>query len=117
MGIITHHRKPCWGLGYFIGIICLSACISDDAHHREWREYLGGADRNHYSDLSQINATNVASLQKVWEYYSQDSGEVQCNPLMVGRKLYGVTAANHLFALDAATGNEVWRFEADPAGP
>ncbi|GGG86216.1 hypothetical protein GCM10007415_19670 [Parapedobacter pyrenivorans] len=36
---------------------------------------------------------------------------------MIDGKLYGVTASNRLFALNAATGKELWRFEADTAGP
>ncbi|WP_188505696.1 outer membrane protein assembly factor BamB family protein [Parapedobacter pyrenivorans] len=114
---IVHRWKATWFLGCVTSLVFLSTCISDHAHHREWREYLGGSDRNHYAALSQINTTNVSSLQKAWEYHSLDSGEVQCNPLMIDGKLYGVTASNRLFALNAATGKELWRFEADTAGP
>ncbi len=92
-------------------------CTPGKRHPTEWREYLGGDDRNHYSGLSQIDTSNVMALKKAWEYHTLDSGEVQCNPLMVGGKLYGTTASNHLFALDAATGTELWRFEPDTAGP
>lgn len=81
-----------------------------DAVSREWPEYLGGPDRNHYSPLNQINTTNVGQLKMAWEYHSGDSGQVQCNPIMVNGTLYGVTATNRLFALDAATGTEKWRF-------
>lgn len=114
---IVHRWKANWFLGCVTSLVFLSTCISDQAHHREWREYLGGSDRNHYAALSQINTTNVSSLQKAWEYHSLDSGEVQCNPLMIDGKLYGITASNRLFALNAATGKELWRFEADTAGP
>jgi len=75
----------------------------------EWREYLGGPDRNHYSSLDQINATNVNRLEIAWEYHTQDSGQVQCNPIIVNGMLYGLTASAQPFALDAGTGNEIWR--------
>ncbi|HKG05769.1 MAG TPA: PQQ-binding-like beta-propeller repeat protein [Pedobacter sp.] len=81
---------------------------SDDG--KQWAEYLGGPDRNHYSSLSQINTTNVSELEKAWEYKSGDSGQVQCNPLIVSDILFGVTASNQVFALDAATGKEKWRY-------
>ena len=97
--------------------ICLFACDTANRYHGEWHDYLGGADRNHYSALSQITTENVSALRKVWEYRTLDSGEMQCNPLMVGGKLYGVTASGHLFALDAATGELHWRFQPDTAGP
>ncbi len=76
----------------------------------EWPEYLGGPDRNHYSTLHQINTDNVSQLKPVWEFHTGDSGQVQCNSIIVGGMLYGVTASNQLFALDAATGKERWRF-------
>jgi len=82
----------------------------------EWPEYLGGADRNHYSSLKQINTTNVAQLTKAWEFHSLDSGQVQCNPIIVNGTLFGVTATNQVFALDAATGKEKWRFKAGKGG-
>jgi quinoprotein glucose dehydrogenase len=76
----------------------------------QWSEYLGGPDRNHYSSLTQINVSNVTKLEKVWEYKSGDSGQVQCNPIIVDGVLFGVTASNEVFALDAATGVQKWRY-------
>lgn len=76
----------------------------------EWTEYLGGPDRNHYSNLSQINTKNVRELKVAWEFHSADSGQVQCNPIIIDGVLYGITASNHAFALDAASGKQIWRF-------
>ncbi|CAN5167815.1 hypothetical protein BH23BAC1_BH23BAC1_22790 [soil metagenome] len=75
---------------------------------REWREYLGGPDKNHYSTLDQINLSNVSQLQKVWEYHTKDSGQIQCNPIIVNGIMYGMTAFTQPFAVDAATGKEIW---------
>lgn len=82
----------------------------------EWPEYLGGSDRNHYSTLTQINTSNIGQITKAWEYHSLDSGQVQCNPIIVNGTLYGVTATNQVFALDAATGKEKWKFAAGKGG-
>src|SRR6476660_9557992 len=75
----------------------------------DWREYLGGPDRNHYSPLTQINAGNVKQLKMVWEYHTLDSGQIQCNPIIIDGTLYGMTASTQPFAIDAATGQEKWR--------
>lgn len=88
----------------------LLAYIDEGKKDKEWPEYLGGGDRNHYSDISQINTRNVGSLKIAWEYHTGDSGQVQCNPIIVNQRLFAVTASNHVFALDAATGKEIWRF-------
>ena len=81
---------------------------------QDWPEYLGGPERNHYSKLSQIDANNVGRLQKAWEYHTGDFGVLEVSPIVVGGVLFGVTAANGIFALDAATGRLQWRY--DPAG-
>ncbi|WP_367913426.1 PQQ-binding-like beta-propeller repeat protein [Leadbetterella sp. DM7] len=75
-----------------------------------WSEYLGGPDRNHYSSLEQITPENVKNLTVAWEYHTLDTGQIQCNPIVVNGILYGVTASNGLFAVDAATGKELWKF-------
>lgn len=77
-----------------------------------WPEYLEGPGRKHYSALNQINKDNVTRLKVAWVYKTGDFGQTQCNPLVVDGTLYGITAASEAFALDAATGQEKWRFAA-----
>lgn len=90
-----------------ICISLLTSCGSDEKH--DWSEYLGGSDRNHYSALDQIDTTNVTKLSQSWIYHTGDSGQMQCNPIVVKGVLYGMTATVQPFALDAATGKEIWR--------
>jgi quinoprotein glucose dehydrogenase len=77
--------------------------------YTSWTEYLGGSDRNHYSELTQITPENVKNLKIAWTY-TTDSGQMQMSPIMVEGILYGVNARVQAFALDAATGNEIWKF-------
>ncbi|MEX0928870.1 MAG: hypothetical protein WDZ53_05645, partial [Balneolales bacterium] len=74
----------------------------------EWHEYLGGPERNQYSELTQINPTNVNQLEVAWEYNTGVFGEMQTNPLIVNGTLYGMTANLQPFALNAATGEKYW---------
>ncbi len=76
---------------------------SSDAPDREWREYLGGPDRNHYSVLEEITIENVQNLEMAWQYHTQDTGQIQCNPIIVDGVLYGMTATTLPFAVNAAT--------------
>ncbi len=99
----------------FFGFAAFGPAVDDprkpapDAY-RGWPEYLGGPDRNHYSSLTQINTDNVQKLQVAWTYAAPDTGQMQVNPIMVDGMLYGVTATVKAFAVDAATGKEIWRF-------
>src|SRR4051812_1642313 len=90
----------------------------------DWPAYGGTNAAWRYSPLTQINASNVGKLQKVWEVhtgglptdpnYSKLYG-TENTPLKVGNLLYTCTAKNVILALDAATGKAVWRV--DPKVP
>jgi quinoprotein glucose dehydrogenase len=87
--------------------------ISDDKNkYSGWAEFLGGPERTHYSTLQQITTENVKNIKIAWQYHSGDStGQIQCNPIIVDGLLYGTTASAQVFALDAATGREIWKFQ------
>ncbi|AKA34799.1 PQQ-binding-like beta-propeller repeat protein [Flagellimonas lutaonensis] len=89
--------------------------ISKNPDYTTWQDYLGDPARTHFSTLSQIDTSNVSNLQLAWSYKSGGLEEgrttqIQTNPLIVGDKLYGVNAAIELFVLNAATGEELWKF-------
>ena len=90
---------------------CLTALGAD----HNWPVYLGDAASTHYSTLKQITPRNVPRLEVAWTYRSGDAradnrSQIQCNPLIIDGVLYGTTAGLKLVALDAATGQERWRF-------
>ncbi len=78
----------------------------------EWRHYLGDKASTQYSPLQQINTENVAQLEVAWRYDPDDAGAfdtlISTNPLIVKGLLYGLSARKNLFALNAATGEEMW---------
>ena len=74
--------------------------------------YGGDAAGTRYSKLKQINRTNVQQLEIAWQYDEVDgSGDSQNQPVIANGILYGVTPKHKLFALDAASGKELWRFD------
>jgi quinoprotein glucose dehydrogenase len=82
----------------------------------DWRTWSGGNDGNRYSALRQIHKGNVASLKLAWEYKSGDADErgrtnIECTPIIIDGVLYATSPTLVAFALDAATGKELWRFE------
>jgi quinoprotein glucose dehydrogenase len=82
----------------------------------EWPVH-GGAGNIRYSPLTQIDRSNVTTLEVAWTYESGDAfkgSEMQSNPIVVGGVLYATTPTLKVVALDAATGRERWKF--DPSG-
>ncbi|MEJ7739279.1 MAG: PQQ-binding-like beta-propeller repeat protein [Chitinophagaceae bacterium] len=95
---------------FLLLIVSLSwITLKKEVPGQDWPEYLGGPDRNHYSTLTQINASTISRLKLAWEYHTLDSGQIQCNPIIVNGMLYGMTASAQPFAIDAATGREHWK--------
>ena len=101
--------SPLTPLGLLLSAALLVSCGRSSSLESDWEEYLGGPDRNHYSSLTQINLDNVTQLQVAWEFHTGDSGQMQCNPIIIDGRLYAATAKGIPFALDAATGKELWR--------
>ncbi|HDZ14246.1 MAG TPA: pyrroloquinoline quinone-dependent dehydrogenase, partial [Pricia sp.] len=83
---------------------------SSKKQYTTWSSYLGDSGRSHYSTLSQITPENVKDLKVAWRYESQDFGQMQMNSIVVDSLLYGVSAALRVFAINAATGKQVWQF-------
>src|SRR4051812_50176309 len=89
------------------------------AADRNWAAFSGDSGGTHYSSLTAITAQNVKSLAPAWEYHAGDASrenrsQIQCNPLVIDGVLYGTSPTLKLFALDAATGAERWRFDPFP---
>ena len=107
------NSKTKWSAALSLGLLITAAFITSfdrPADDTDWPEYLGGPDRNHYSALTQINPSNVANLKVAWTYAMPDSGQTQASPIIVDGVLYGVTPAVQAFALNAATGKQLWIF-------
>jgi alcohol dehydrogenase (cytochrome c) len=76
-----------------------------------WPTYNGDYSGRRYSTLSKINASNIQSLGLAW-VYRINTGEggrsrISATPLEVNGVLY-FTIPDHVWAIDARTGREVW---------
>lgn len=79
--------------------------------NQDWAFYGGNQGGDRYAALEQVNLQNVKDLQLAWSYKTGENGEMQTQPIVVNGIFYGVTAAMKLFALDPATGKELWKFD------
>ncbi|MEN2283330.1 PQQ-binding-like beta-propeller repeat protein [Algoriphagus sp. SE2] len=97
----------------FLGLLSCTQS-SEKIDYTDWSHYGGPADGSRYSSLNQINKENVSKLEIAWTYHTGDATErsqIQCQPIVVNGLLYGTTPKLNVFAVDAATGEEVWRFD------
>ncbi|MDA0195489.1 MAG: pyrroloquinoline quinone-dependent dehydrogenase [Bacteroidetes bacterium] len=81
---------------------------------KDYPTYGGNNANNRYSPLTQINTENVNNLEVAWTYFANDTltqgSAIQCQPIVVDGILYGTSAELNLFALEAGTGKQLWKF-------
>jgi quinoprotein glucose dehydrogenase len=78
----------------------------------DWRTYGGTPAQTRYSSLRQITRANVDRLQVAWTYDSGETGGLQTQPIVVRGVLFALTPSHKAFALNAATGERLWIFDA-----
>ena len=82
----------------------------------DWPSYGGAPENSHYSRLAQINRDNVAQLKIAWTFDTGEEGGLQTSPLILDGALYGITPSQKVFALNAATGDLLWKFDSGIKG-
>ena len=84
----------------------------------EWLAYGRTPGETRYSPLNQINAGNVSRLGLAWSYdVGAGGGGQEATPLMWNGSIYGITNWSIVFALDARTGKERWRWDPEVNRP
>ncbi len=89
----------------------------------DWPAYGGTTASRRYSPLAEINRDTVGSLERAFVFNTGDLPEdlsdnkygSENTPLKIGDTLYLCTPMSLVIAIDAATGEERWRF--DPEVP
>ena len=82
----------------------------------DWPVYGGTSQNDHFSPLKQINRSNVQQLEVAWSFDTGETGGLQTSPIVVQGVLYGITPSQKVFAVDAATGKLLWKFDSGIKG-
>jgi len=82
-----------------------------------WPSYNGDMTGRRFSSLTKINDKNVKNLSLAWSYRvaAQNAGPIKATPLMLNGVMY-LTAPDHVWAIDARTGREIWHFTNQSTG-
>ena len=78
----------------------------------EWLTYGQNPGETRYSPLKQIDVTNVSRVGLAWSYdVGPGGGSQEGTPLFWNGTIYGITNWSVVFALDARTGKQRWRWD------
>jgi len=128
LGDAACSRRPTTTAPILVGLITFVASTvaastviaSDNA--RDWTCYGRDVGGTRFTPLKQIDRSNLPRLKVAWTYRTGELERVrgtslankiafEATPLVVDGRMYLSTAMAQVFALDALTGRELWRFD------
>src|SRR5258708_19374309 len=79
----------------------------------EWTVYPGSYNSQRHSPLKQVTLANAHQLQVKWVYHVPGSRELEMTPVVKDGVMY-IAQYNRMDAIDARTGNVIWRYNRSP---
>jgi len=86
------------------------------AEPSQWMTHGGTYDEQRYSTLNEITRENVGRLGLAWFADYDTNLQQEATPLFIDGVLYVSTAWSKVYAFDAATGRELWKYDPEVPG-
>ncbi len=77
----------------------------------DWTVYGGDFSNTRYAASDQVNAGNVQGLHLKWIFQTGVIGSFETTPIVEDGVMYITTPYDHVFAIDARTGQQLWHYE------
>jgi PQQ-dependent dehydrogenase (methanol/ethanol family) len=71
----------------------------------------GNYEQTRYHPSRQINVANVGGLRPAWIFQTEVVESMETSPIVVNGIMYVTTAFNHIYALNAKTGQQIWHYK------
>jgi alcohol dehydrogenase (cytochrome c) len=81
------------------------------ADAKNWIHPNGNYDQTRYYPGNQINAGNVAKLKPAFVFQTAVTESMETAPIVQNGVMFLTTSFNHVYAIDAATGEEYWHYK------
>jgi len=78
---------------------------------QNWLTYWGDYAGQHFTKLDQITRSNVTSLQTKWAVQMPGDSILETTPIVVDGIMYTSGMPGQVFALDARTGMQIWKYQ------
>ncbi|HUF72674.1 MAG TPA: PQQ-dependent dehydrogenase, methanol/ethanol family [Gammaproteobacteria bacterium] len=90
--------------------------LNADSEPENWLTEGRDFGKSHFSTLEQINLETIGELGFAWEYQTGTSRGLEATPIVVDGVLYTSGTTGRAYAIDAATGEEIWAFDPQSDG-
>jgi PQQ-dependent dehydrogenase (methanol/ethanol family) len=71
----------------------------------------GNYSQTRYHPARQINVSTVGNLRPAWIFQTEVVETMETSPIVVNGIMYVTTAFDHIYALDAKTGQQIWHYK------
>lgn len=88
-----------------------TARIADESNTSDWLSFGRTYSERFFSPLRDINVQNVAGLGLSWSMDVPDSASLEATPLVVKGVIYFTTSESAVYAVDARSGKQLWRYD------
>ena len=78
---------------------------------KNWLHANGSYDQHRYYPGNQVNAANVSKLKPAFVFQTAVLESMETAPIVVDGVMYLTTSFNHVYAIDAVTGEEFWHYK------
>ena len=86
----------------------LNGAAADD---KNFLHTNGNYDQTRYYPGKQINTSNVGKLHPAWIFQTEVKESLETTPIVVDGVMYVTTSFNHVYAINAKTGEEYWHYK------
>ena len=98
-------------VGVVLALACGIVAMSRASAQNNWSNFGQDPGATKFSTLSQITTENVGKLTRAWTFHTgDDSGFFESGLIVIDGVMY-FSAQNGVYALDAATGKQIWKYE------
>jgi alcohol dehydrogenase (cytochrome c) len=103
-------------VGTGVGPVTSDMLAKGVADTRHWLNYGGDYRNFRYSPTRRITPASVKRLRVAWAAPTGVTGQFETSPIVYGGVMYITTPYNRIMALDAKTGEFLWRYDVQLPG-
>src|SRR5712691_2339097 len=100
--------------GLVLAFTLAKPVASTEAEEHGWPHHGKDLANTRFQNLDQINPNNVKNLQVAWVFHTgvlDPLSELEVSPIEVNGRLFVTDGHDNVFALNAATGKKLWKFD------
>ena len=108
---LPHHWPAAQPIGRGAGPVTAEMLNAANSDPRQWLQYHGDSRSLRHSPIKSLNRDSVKRLRAAWLLPTGTTGQFGVSPLVYDGVMYVTTTYNRLYAVDAESGQVLWRYD------